>query len=180
MPSYLIDPIPWQSNLKWQEVIFFLDTIKRMHGPALDPVRIFAGKIGSLYDSLSDPIEQLCLATCPDCRDNCCERATIWYDFKDIFYLYFSPGIFPGSQIRKIPGQRQPCCINLTQTGCLLPRKQRPFVCTWYFCHDQKNLCQDESFSEKIEEIKLLRQEMETLFCSITSLFIRSRRAFMV
>ncbi len=167
--SYSIDPIPWQGKPEWQEVALFFDTIERVHTNALGLVRILAHKIVSLYDDLSDPIEELCVSICPDCNDICCERATIWYDFKDILYLYFGPDKFPGSQIKKIPGRNRSHCVNLTKTGCLLPRKERPFVCTWYFCPDQKICCPDTSIPEKINEIKLLRQKMEAIFCSITA-----------
>ena len=168
MPNSSINPIPWQGKPEWQEVVLFFDAIERVHGHALGPVRILGNKISSLYDSLSDPIEQLCETCCPGCKDVCCERATIWYDFKDILYLYFGPDKFPHSQIKKIPGQSRPHCANLTKTGCILPRKERPFVCTWYFCPDQTLLCQDTSLSKKINEIKSLRNEMETTFCHIT------------
>lgn len=161
--------LPWQARSEWREMILFLDTIKNIHGPDLDPVRLLAQRIKSLVESLSDPIEELCAVTCPDCRDVCCERATIWYDFKDILYLYFGSGIFPDRQIKKIPGQGICHCIHLTQTGCILPRSQRPFVCSWYFCPDQKHLSQDAAIPEKIIKIKKLRLEMEAAFCSITA-----------
>ena len=169
MSYYQIHPLPWQERSEWREINFFLDTIQRVHGPDLEPVRLLARRIRFRVDSLSGPIEKLCALTCPDCRDVCCERATIWYDFKDILYLYFGLGLFPDRQIKKIPGQGTPHCVNLTKTGCLLPRSQRPFVCTWYFCPDQKSHCQGGSFAGEITKIKILRLEMEAAFCSITA-----------
>jgi len=169
MSYYQIHPLPWQERSEWREINFFLDTIQRVHGPDLEPVRFLARRIRFLVDSLSGSFEKLCAVTCPDCRDVCCERATIWYDFKDILCLYFGLGIFPDRQIKKIPGQTRPHCVHLTKTGCLLPRNLRPFVCTWYFCPDQKNHCQDTAIPGEIIKIKKLRLEMEDAFCSITA-----------
>ncbi len=170
MPNYSINLIPWQGKPEWQEILLFLDTIERVHGHSLGPVRILAREIRSLYDSLSEPLEQLCVSICPDCKDVCCERATIWYDFKDILYLYFGLGIFPYTQIKKIPGQGRPHCVNLEETGCLLPRRERPFVCTWYFCPQATALPQQNTFfSAKMDKIKALRHGMEKAFCSITA-----------
>ncbi len=169
MSYYQIHPLPWQERSEWREIILFLDTIKKVHGPNLEPVCLLARRIRFLVDSLSDPIEKLCAFTCPDCRDICCERATIWYDFKDILYLYFGSGLFPDRQIKKIPGQGTSHCVNLTKTGCLLPRSQRPFVCTWYFCPAQKKYCRDGSIPGEITKIKILRLEMEAAFCAITA-----------
>jgi hypothetical protein len=164
-------PVPWQARSEWREIKFFFDTIQRVHGPDLEPVGLLARRIRGLVDSLSEPVETLCAVTCPLCKDVCCQRATIWYDFKDMLYVYFGMGIFPDRQIKKLPGQGTPHCANLTPTGCLLPRNLRPFVCTWYFCPDQKTAMAHESlfFSAVIAEIKVLRQEMEDAFCSITA-----------
>ncbi|MDA3790878.1 MAG: hypothetical protein PF503_20580, partial [Desulfobacula sp.] len=79
--------------------------------------------------------------------------------------------IFPDNQIKKIPGTISPQCSNLTEIGCCLPRRERPFVCTWYFCPDQTRTAQYQngSFAEKIIEIKKLRNQMEEIFCLVSS-----------
>ncbi|MDA3787437.1 MAG: hypothetical protein PF503_02925, partial [Desulfobacula sp.] len=79
--------------------------------------------------------------------------------------------IFPDNQIKKIPGTISPQCSNLTEIGCCLPRRERPFVCIWYFCPDQTRTAQYQngSFAEKIIEIKKLRNQMEEIFCLVSS-----------
>lgn len=149
----------------------FFRTIENVNQKRLYPVHALAREIRDLLDALSDPIEHLCSATCPGCKDICCERATIWYDFKDLVYLYFGMGRLPEKQIKKIPGPVRPQCSNLTETGCRLPRRERPFVCTWYFCPDLTKNPQyrNTPFSTKIEEIKELRSRMEEAFCCISA-----------
>ncbi len=161
--------IPWQKNQEWQEIVFFFRTIGNVHKKRLAPVHALAREIQGLLDELSAPVEHLCSLTCPDCRDICCERATIWYDFKDLVYLYFGLGILPEKQIKKVQGPKRPQCSNLTKTGCCLPRRKRPFVCTWYFCPDQTRTPQyrNTPFSTKIEEIKELRNKLEEAFCQL-------------
>ncbi|MCG8637678.1 MAG: hypothetical protein MI863_27880 [Desulfobacterales bacterium] len=155
--------IPWQKKAEFQEVLMFFTTVSSNRGHDLDPVRSLAGDIRMIFREMDSSLDSLCAVTCPDCRNNCCQRATIWYDFRDLLYLFFGPGSLPGSQISK-----NSQCSCLTDTGCSLPRSRRPFVCTWYFCPDQKEGALQSGLTKKIQKLKDLRSRMETEFCRIT------------
>lgn len=159
--------IPWQDRAKFQEVLGSLARMGAQRGHELHPVRDLARKIQACFGQVSDELDMACSLTCPACQDNCCERATIWYDFRDLVYLYFGPGRMPQGQIVKGPGGEG--CPNLTSSGCILPRAERPFVCTWYLCPDQKAMSRCSHLNEKILKIKEMRIQMENEFCRITA-----------
>ncbi|SMC71618.1 hypothetical protein SAMN02746065_10854 [Desulfocicer vacuolatum DSM 3385] len=168
--------IPWHNEKEWQEITLFFDTVKRVHATALDPVVQHARQISELFESLSRPMDDLCTVTCINCEDICCQKATIWYDFKDLLYLYFAFGRLPAGQIAKHKdptGHLQ--CHKLLPTGCLLSRLERPFVCTWYLCPAQKQIFMSgngvngKHFMEKLNQIKRLRNEMESKFCRLSA-----------
>ena len=143
--------------------------VDRAWGKQLDPVRELALGIQLRLDQISGVLDRLCAATCPACRDNCCERATIWYDFRDLVYLYFVPGQMPDFQILKAAGPSGGHCPNLDSGDCGLSRGLRPFVCTWYLCPAQKGLAGANPLTENILEIKKMRSRMEDEFCRITA-----------
>ncbi len=174
-----IIPIPWQANMEWfrmEQFIYIIDSVH--HSSDFNTLRNHAQSIRFHYESLIDPMVSLCSATCGACKDICCMRATIWYDFKDLLYLYFAFGELPEQQIHKLEGgaQSERHCCHFTPTGCKLSRLERPFVCTWYICPDQKSLLHSDVEKETVavdiqnnlNEIKRLRKQMNTLFCDIS------------
>lgn len=160
--------VPWQSRKQFSEAVSFFACIDRQRGAELDPVRSLAKDIEKSFCRMEDDLDRLCGMTCPECTDNCCERAVIWYDFKDLLYLYFGPGFMPVCQIVKSRSGGRSQCPNLDVSGCRLPRSQRPFVCTWYFCPAQKRLSESRGLNDIVLKIKSLRIEMEEEFCRIT------------
>lgn len=168
--------IPWQGEKEWQEIVEFFDTIKKVHHKDLNPLYQRAETIRNLFKSLSQPMDDLCAVTCINCRDICCKKATIWYDFKDLVYLYFAFGRLPGAQIFKCKDNEGALhCGHFLPNGCILSRLERPFVCTWYLCPDQKAVITSETktvgkpFGEIISHIKQLRNEIEREFCEIST-----------
>lgn len=163
--------IPWSDTDQWDQVGLSFSRVEDVHSKKCEKMSEVASDICEQYESISETVTRACSNTCPDCNDICCIRATIWFDFQDLLYLYFWKGRLPHTQIFKtaLPGQRAACC-HLSETGCSLARSERPFVCTWYFCPSQNAYL--ERFSKdglkKIEtsliRIKGLRQELEDLF----------------
>ena len=169
-------PEPWKNPFVWQEVEKFITTIDQAHQADLEILRKQAGTICGLFEKLSVVMNDLCFLTCPNCQDICCMRATIWYDFKDLLYLYFALGKLPDRQITKVSldGQTTGCCCHFTPTGCNLSRFERPFVCTWYLCPNQKKVLSSThhragEINKMLDEIKVLRAQMESAFCQISA-----------
>ena len=161
--------IPWTDPAEFNRVLSALSFLDSRLGPKLDPVRETACCIRNSLENADSGIDRLCQASCPECQDNCCKRATIWYDLKDLIYLYFGLAHLPECQISRINTTEEKYCSCLTPKGCELPRTERPFVCTWYFCLAQKQIPQYLSVANEIEQIKQLRTEMEDLFCTLTA-----------
>ncbi len=160
--------IPWAEQAKFREAISSLAVLNGRPGLSLLPVREMACHIYRCLEGVDRDVDLLCDITCPECQDNCCTRATIWYDLKDLIYLFFGPAPLPDHQIFRVNTSAGKQCCHLTSNGCDLPRSQRPFVCSWYFCPEQKTLFQCRSLFVEMERIKRLRSEMEDLFCALT------------
>lgn len=167
--------MPWQDPCTWQEVRLFFDTVKRHSSSNFESIACRATALHRLYEDLSRPMEALCAATCITCEEVCCRKATIWYDFKDLVCAAFALGNLPRAQITRTPdGAGGLNCIHLSSSGCGLVRTERPFVCTWYLCPAQKKrLDTPENGNGEIPDtllrMKQMRNEMEYLFCRISS-----------
>lgn len=168
--------LPWQTLVEWKQIQLSFKAVSDRHtsksgsDEKIFQIKQLAGKIRKEYHFLSAPINQICDITCKQCHDICCLKATIWYDFKDLLYLYFGQERFPESQIYKIKTGEQAGCCNLAATGCFRTRFERPFVCTWYFCAEQKALLSHENpllkarVDASLARIKDFRNQMEELF----------------
>ena len=142
----------------------------------LEKAHDMAAMIKDQFELLESAVDKLCARTCIDCQDICCNHATIWYDFKDLLYVYFSTGSFPKHQIEKVKSEKKGSfCCHFTPRGCRLPRTLRPFVCTWYFCPEQIQFLKTITPDLKIKidktlfQIKVLRNNIEMLFIDVTS-----------
>lgn len=166
----LRSPIPWIHGLDWEQVVGVITASTEKIGSAREDLFNIAREITSVYYRVNPELEYLADLTCSACVDVCCTRATVWYDLKDLLYLYFSAGFLPTGQIYRTEDE---VCCHLTTTGCELPRLQRPFICSWYICSKQKEKVsvdqdgQRKLFSE-IEKIKDLRKSLETSFIDLT------------
>lgn len=172
--------IPWSSAGEWYQVLFFIKRIHTLYRDKLGPVSDMAGKIRQYYEDLSVPIENLCSHTCVTCCDICCVRATIWFDLKDLLYIYFGLNVFPEAQIMKSnPADQKTGCSHFSKKGCTLARTERPFVCTWYFCPAQGEYLNryypeiKQAMDQRLIKIKTLRNEMEAAFIRISCRFER-------
>ncbi|MBT3388064.1 MAG: hypothetical protein HN417_09030 [Desulfobacula sp.] len=123
------------------------------------------------FETISDTIEQLFRVTCTDCSDSYCKKAAVFFDLKDILYLYFREEEVPCSQVNR---SDKGVCSHYSEKGCGLSRLGRPFICIWYFCLAQalflreKNAPMEQFLHQgEISVIKALRKEMKKVFVNI-------------
>jgi len=135
-------------------------------------VNAFAQHIARRYKDIEGALNNICLRSCTNCNDLCCTRATVWYDLKDLLFIYLNTGAFPTQQIFRKPDG---ACCNLTPSGCKVVRSDRPFICTWYICATQKQIIEagkstgsNTDVQSIIKEIKRTRKELEAAFISAT------------
>lgn len=167
--------IPWYTAEEWSQVFLSIKKIDDLYEQKLVNVYKTASQIRQRFEEISGPIEKVCSHTCVYCEDICCIRATIWFDFKDLLYIYFALNKFPAFQIIKnSSGRREKACCHFSKKGCVLSRVERPFVCTWYFCSEQKKylVCHHQKIKQNFDhiliEIKDLRSKMEEEFIRIS------------
>ena len=159
--------IPWASAAAWRECRLNLETTIAAAGADLDPARAKAEHIVHHYDLAGDLFDEIAGASCGVCRRPCCLDARVWLDFRDLLLIHLSGQSLPPAQLRRHRGST---CRYLTPHGCALPRRVRPWVCTWYVCPDQRRvLARDipggpERLARWWREIAALRDGMEEAF----------------
>ncbi len=158
---------PWGTPALWRAANDAVAAAVGRHGRRLKAAVRLAMGIEQGIAGLDGIMDALCAASCPACKDACCRRATIWYDFKDLICLQLMGARAPAAQIVKARGQ--PCPFH-TMAGCALPRTARPFICTWYLCPVQR--ADFHHFSSAgagdlmgtLSRLKRDRNDMENLF----------------
>ncbi len=158
--------IPWNTPTLWQKANAAVEHHLHRHQQALDASRHAAGEIRNRFASIFPIMDRLCLTTCPDCTDICCQHACVWIDFKDLLFLHQAAIPVPDHQLL---GHRGEHCRYSTPDGCRLDRLQRPYVCTWYLCPAQTQLLRQQPLTLQkvtscLQQIKRMRQHMESSF----------------
>jgi hypothetical protein len=159
---------PWGSPAAWQAANRSLAWVVGRHRGRLAPAAAIAGEVSALLAELAPVMTALGSVTCGRCLSSCCERARVWFDFRDLLGLHLTGQPLPPHQLR--PHLHAPCRY-LGAAGCRLPRRLRPWVCIWYLCPLQTTVLDRERLSAVrrcLESVGKLRREMETAFIRIT------------
>ena len=126
---------PWANPGQWREASDALAAALGIRAYRFTDIRELAVRIQARLTMVDRFMDALCDDTCPGCTDNCCQRATVWYDFKDLLWFHLTAVPIPVAQLAPSPNRP---CQHLAEAGCALPRDRRPFVCTWYICTAQR------------------------------------------
>ena len=130
-----VGPVPWPTEGQWAEAQTALRRSLDRGGARLAPARREADAIAHYLDCLADLFDQLAPTTCEVCQDPCCRHAKVWLDFTDLLFLHLHRETLPSRQLRR--NVEEPCrCLG--RQGCRLPRRSRPWICTWYICPVQR------------------------------------------
>ena len=133
--------VPWSTEILWQEAQAALGHSLGRNGLRLAPARRHAEAIAHNLDRLADLFDQLAPVTCEICRDPCCRHAKVWLDYKDLLFLHLNRETLPPHQLRR---RLHDPCRYLGRQGCGLPRRSRPWICTWYICPLQRQALERE------------------------------------
>ncbi len=158
---------PWPTPDLWQEANTAMAAAIAIRVHRFANIRELAVQIQARLSLLDRFLDDLCDATCHSCADNCCQRATVWYDFKDLLGFHLGGASIPAAQLSPRPNRP---CRHLGEAGCALPRGQRPFVCTWYICAAQREAMaawppsHQQFFHNSLMALKSGRNRMDQLF----------------
>jgi len=159
--------VPWQDRQEWSQVVVSITVAVAGLGGEVEQLREVARRIDDWYTELDGLLDSLVTLTCCNCTTICCTVATVWYDLRDLLFLYLADNQLPRQQITRNADQT---CVHLTPQGCCLNRRERPFICTWYICAAQKDaLIRQQNGAKKdifhyIEQLKTERKELENRF----------------
>nr|WP_319775871.1 hypothetical protein [uncultured Sphaerochaeta sp.] len=163
--------LPWADEEDWREAHRTLEQLFRIHDASLDRVREKAGLLRENLTSLFPMFDRFAEQVCPACQAPCCRAARVAYDFKDLLFLHAAGFDPPPHQLRRNDEEH---CRYLGDSGCLLPRVLRPFICTWYYCAPMLELFRamppkkQRWASERMQTVQLGRVAMETEFIRVT------------
>ena len=150
--------IPWQDQQEWSQVILSVSTAVKDLGQSTAQLYETTVQICDCYTELDRRLDHLGAMTCCSCTTICCNAATVWYDLKDLLFLYLSEKQLPRQQITK---KADRTCAYLTPQGCCISRQKRPFICTWYICAAQKSILKKQHKDMEIKIFLLLDQLKE-------------------
>ena len=101
-----------------------------LKGMSVQRERIARLMMGS-FEKLDSYIEEHTGRVCPHCRKICCANRHGTPEEEDsTFYRVLGME----AKTETAEGPPDAACSLLGSAGCVLPRWQRPFRCTWYFC----------------------------------------------
>jgi hypothetical protein len=127
--------VPWPTDGLWTEAQAAIRHSLVRSEARLAPARQQAAAIAHGLDCLAGLFDQLAPTTCAVCLDPCCCHAKVWLDFRDLLFLHLNREPLPPHQLRRT--LHEPCRF-LGRRGCRLPRRSRPWICTWYICPVQR------------------------------------------
>ena len=101
------------------------------HQTELQPIFKCANALEQAFERLDSLIESLTSRICPYCGTVCCANKFGFPEFADIV-VFLSLGLdIPNYDLEV---DEEALCQFIGDKGCLLPRPNRPYRCTWYFC----------------------------------------------
>lgn len=161
---------PWRNDRLWQAANQTLTYLMHCHNTHLRIPAETASRVDTLMESMDGLLDRLGKETCARCASPCCLTADVYYDFKDLLFLHLTQQKTPDGQPRLKNGD---VCRYLEAGGCRIPRRQRPWICTWYICAVQKNfLIEHPEFGgghlqSTIAQIGKLRKQTESIFIDV-------------
>ncbi len=103
--------IPWQDRQEWSQVVESITTAIAGLSGEEEHLREIARQIEDWYAELDRLLDSLGAITCCSCTTICCTMATIWYDLRDLLFLYLADNRLPRQQITRNADRT---CVHLT------------------------------------------------------------------
>jgi hypothetical protein len=103
--------IPWQDRQEWSQVVESITTAIAGLGGEEERLREIVRQIEDWYAELNGLLDSLGANTCCSCTTICCTVATIWYDLRDLLFLYLADNRLPRQQIILFLNQ---ICYNMS------------------------------------------------------------------
>ena len=88
-------------------------------------------EIKDAYEALSPMVEGFTSSVCPTCERVCCIDRHGTHEPEDEAFIALLGEALPPEPPKEDDALP---CRHISGAGCRLPRRLRPFRCTWYFC----------------------------------------------
>ncbi len=113
------------------KTIEYLEEFFSIHNDSLTDVIASAQAMKRCFDEFDPFIQHYTSRVCPYCGTVCCANKFGFPEFADIISF-----LALGLQVPDydLDVDEDAICQFIGEKGCILPRLQRPYRCTWYFC----------------------------------------------
>ena len=163
-----VEPFPpWGEKQAWDTACRAVRHLRQRHSWRGTRTADLALAVRGHLRTLEGVMEHLCDNTCRFCPSPCCLSAKPFFDLTDLLVMVFNDIPLPPYQTLQ---RQQSVCRYAGPKGCRLERNQRPWICTWYLCPDQKSrLAQESDIPQKtvsslLPAIGQMRREVEKTF----------------
>ncbi len=116
---------------KFWGTISYLQDFFSVHRDRLHTVFEKAQEMKRCFDHFDPFIQSYTAKICPYCGTVCCANKFGFPEFADIV-SFLSLGLSIPDYDLDV--DEEAICQFIGKKGCILPRIQRPYRCTWYFC----------------------------------------------
>ncbi|MBF0488398.1 MAG: hypothetical protein HQK98_09580 [Nitrospirae bacterium] len=163
---------------RWNSLIYAVGDVADM--PRMSGLREMASQLSAKIAHVDPFIKSCNDEICPQCEGVCCLNKFGCYDIGDVIYLValgWRPVeilSFSNNAPEGLP------CKYLSQSGCVISRRVRPFRCNWFFCIPIIEHMENggkrayRGFSRLFQEIIRLRKDMLDEFCAYTKVLSES------
>ena len=162
-PENQLPLIPWNTEMLWREANDSMRYLISNYDDELSKARNIAQSILRKLSDIFSDMDSLCAQTCSRCKAPCCRVATVWFDYKDLIFLHLNGLCIAPTQPLHHDKHH---CRYLGEKGCLLPRVERPWICTIYLCPAQTALLRGVSsqyYRELDLKLKTIQQQRKDL-----------------
>lgn len=126
--------------------------------------------------AIMDPLIQTYTAeVCPYCGTVCCCNRHGFPEFADIVAIIAMKGNIPQYDFAV---DHNALCQFIGEKGCVLPRTERPYRCTWYFCEPlllQIELDTAKKYREFIQDVQYLAHARAELMSTFHELWMANK-----
>ncbi len=154
-----------------------IKTFFREHQGEMEEVNAKALQFKQAFAEIDPLIQEYTAKVCPYCGNVCCCNKHGFPEFADVVAIIAMVGKLPEYDLSV---DERAMCQFMGERGCTLPRIQRPYRCTWYFCDPlllQIEIGPARKFREFTQDVQYMGHARAELLQAFYQLYERKRAA---
>ncbi len=157
------------------EIVNDIKGFFRDHADEMGHVNEKALQFKQAYAIMDPFIQEYTAKVCPYCGTVCCCNKHGFPEFADVVAILAMGGTVPEYDLSVDEGA---LCQFIGEKGCVLPRVERPYRCTWYFCEPlllQIELGPPKQYREFVQDVQYMGHARAELMQAFHQVWERHR-----